>query len=413
MTQKKIAILASGYEIISGRLIDTNSAWVSKFVQELGYEITYFGAADDNSALLKELILFALRFNDIVIMTGGLGPTEDDKTRFVLAEILNTQLEFHEQAKEQMLNYFQKIGRNPSSVPKSNNLQCMLPKGSEYIPNLCGTACGILCQLQGKTIVAMPGVPHEMKSMFSWLKDNKTAVLPRVRSANITKVMTLFGVSEARIGERIAEDMKLNDPTISITAKTGYTQITISSFLESKVLAIFDKFQQLMKDCLISNEGLIPVEVLIDLCKKNQWKLGCIESCTGGLIADAFVSIAGASDVFCSGAVSYSNEAKISLANVKKETLEKYGAVSEEVAREMAYGFASQQKLDICLSTTGVAGPKGGSAEKPVGMVCFGVYINSTTFTFTGQFSGNRQEVRARSTNYVIGQTILKILNLI
>lgn len=410
MNQKRVSILASGDEILTGRLIDTNSAWISKFVQNLGYEISYIGIAGDNTITLQELITFTAKNSDIIMITGGLGPTEDDKTRFVISELSKQKLVFNFVANHSMYQFYKKLGRDITSIPSSNYIQCMIPYDACFIPNLNGTACGIVAKYNESIIIALPGVPHEMKSMLELIATNYSEFLPKVGVPYLTKVMTLFGCSEARMGEMIRSFMEAANPKVGITAKSGYLQISVMGFSEKEVSSCFDQILVTVKEFVISREGLTPPEILLNICRQNKWSLGTIESCTGGLIADAFISIPGSSDVFQAGVISYSNEAKSKFAEVKLQTIEKYGAVSEEVVKEMAEGFGKNNTLDICLSSSGVAGPGGGTPEKPVGTVCLGIYLQGKVSSFTIKFGGNRQEIRNRSVTQVIGLTIQQIL---
>lgn len=409
MKVKKISIIASGDEIITGRLIDTNSAWLSKFVQNLGYEIVYFGIAGDNITTLQNLILFASQSSDIIIISGGLGPTEDDKTRFALANLTHQKLVFNFVANHGMYTFYKKLGRDFSSIPNSNYIQCMIPENSSFIPNLQGTACGIATKLNDTQIIALPGVPHEMKSMMELIVSQYPQFLGKVGDPYLSKVITIFGISEARLGEMIKSFMLVTEPLVGITAKSGYIQISAMGYSESKIQECINQIKFIVKDYLISEEGKTPPEVLIDICRQKKWTIGTIESCTGGLIADAFISIPGSSEVFQCGVVSYSNAAKIKFANVAAMTLEKHGAVSEEIVKEMAVGFAINNKIDICLSSSGVAGPGGGTIEKPVGTVCLGLFITGKTFTYTAKFGGNRQEIRIRSAMHAICLAIQQI----
>lgn len=413
MKTKRISILASGDEILTGRIIDTNSAWVSKFVQNLGYEISYIGIAGDNNETLQNLIAFTALQSDIIIITGGLGPTEDDKTRFVLSNLTNQKLVFNFVANHAMCSFYKKLGRSFATIPSSNYIQCMIPADSSFIPNQNGTACGIVSKLITKEketlIIALPGVPHEMKNMLELLSSDFPNILPQVGTAYISKVMTLFGCSESKLGEMIKPFMLQIKPQVGITAKSGYLQISVMGFSEFEVQNCFSEIVKIVKEFLISMDGKTPPEILLDICRHEKWTIGSIESCTGGLIADAFISIPGSSEVFQSGAVSYSNDAKVQLANVLPQTIEKFGAVSEEVVIEMANGFAIKNKLDICLSSSGVAGPGGGTIEKPVGTVCLGVFFRGQTFSFTVKMGGNRQEIRIRSVMHVIGLAIQQI----
>ncbi len=258
MSKNRISILASGDEIITGRLIDTNSAWVSQFVQKLGYEISYIGTTGDSTQKLLDMIHFVCNHSDVVIITGGLGPTEDDKTRFVLAEITNQKLIFNHIANHSMYEYYKKLNRDFSTIPQSNYVQCMLPMHSIYIPNLQGTACGIACQFNNTHIISLPGVPHEMKSMLELVANKFSQLLPRIGSAFLTKVMTIFGISESRLGEMIQSFMIQNEPIVGVTAKSGYIQISVMGFNESLILETFKKIKDIVKEYLISEEGFTP-----------------------------------------------------------------------------------------------------------------------------------------------------------
>jgi nicotinamide-nucleotide amidase len=327
----------------------------------------------------------------------------------VLANISKTKLVFNFPANQKMYQHYKKLGRDFATIPSSNFIQCMLPENSHFIPNVDGTACGIVSKVNNAQIIALPGVPHEMKSMMETLTNSFSQYLPRIGSPYISKVMTLFGLSESRLGEMIKDFMVGSEPIVGITAKTGYLQISVMGFSEIIVEKTFMQIANIAHEFVLSLENKTPPEILIDICRNNNWSIGAIESCTGGLISDAFVSIPGASDVFQAGAVSYSNEAKTRLANVSPQMIAKFGAVSEEVVGEMAIGFAVKNNLSICLSSSGVAGPDGGTVEKPVGFVCLGLYFLGDFHAFTSKFGGNRQNIRARSVIQIIGLTIQTI----
>ncbi|PCJ59780.1 MAG: hypothetical protein COA79_10270 [Planctomycetota bacterium] len=408
MNKKTIGIIASGDEILSGRLVDTNSPWISNYFLQYGYQVKLIASAGDNIENLISLIEYSTKVlkNDVTILTGGLGPTIDDKTRYAISKILNKKLIFNFSANQLYHKLMMDRGVKPGKVSDVKNIQCMLPETTICIPNYFGTACGIKAIINEKVLFALPGVPSEMKKMVEVLVQDNPKDFDIFGDQIYTELITLTNISESRLGEFIGKYMDGEIVTVGITAKLGYIHVSFSSKDHKSLLICKDEVISLVQDYTLDVKGRKPAEKLLELCREKGINMGSVESCTGGLVSSAMVELNGASEVFLAGATTYSNESKMTLAKVSENNLKDKGAVSEEVAEEMARGFAEKNKLELCLSTTGVAGPTGGTLEKPVGLVCMSVYYKGNSYNYSKVFNGDRTEVRKRATSHVLCQAI-------
>ncbi len=378
MKEIKIAeILCVGTELLLGDIVNTNAAHLSRELAALGISVYHQTVVGDNPERLKAAFSLALSRSDVVIVTGGLGPTCDDLTRETAAELMGRELIFHPEILDEIRGYFGSTGRK---MPENNRRQAMVPEGAEVLHNDCGTAPGLwLEDGQGRAIAMMPGVPHEMVDMFE--KQVKPRLKARRHAAIFSRNIHLFG-----IGESAAEEMlrpmidAAQNPTIAPYAKEGEVRFRVTALAETEdeAAALCDKT---VADIAATEIGqyIYGVDVkslenaLVAQLKEKGLTVAFAESCTGGMIARRVVDIPGCSAVFAGGAVTYANEAKIKMLGVKPETLDAHGAVSAETATEMARGIRQTLDADIGVSVTGIAGPDGGTPEKPVGTVYIGV----------------------------------------
>lgn len=391
---KTAEILCVGTELLLGDIINTNAAYLARELAGLGISVYRQTVVGDNPERLSNAFSDAVMRADVVLVTGGLGPTCDDLTRETAAAHFGRKLIFHQKIADEMLDYFTHTGRN---MPENNLRQAMVPEGADILYNSCGTAPGLWLENEdGKAVIMMPGVPSEMYEMFE--KQVKPRLLSRRSSVLASRNIHLFGIGESA-AEAILKPMMDSgvNPTVAPYAKDGEVRIRITamSSTEEKALELCDAVIEKIKATEVGkfiygiDVGSLENALVLSL-RKFKKTVACAESCTGGLIAKRIVDISGCSEAFLGGAVTYSNSAKTKMINVSKETLELYGAVSEQTAVEMARGIRIALGSDIGISTTGIAGPGGGTEEKPVGTVYVGVSSRNGDRAFRLNLSPHR-----------------------
>lgn len=395
----KCEILSVGTEILLGDILNTNSRYLSNELANLGIDVYYHQVVGDNRERILNALKEAFSRSDIIITTGGLGPTKDDMTKELVAEFLGMDMYLHEESLKKIEDYFKKMGRIPV---KSNEKQAYFPKEAIILENNNGTAPGAIFEKDGKAIIVLPGPPKEMEPMFN---ESVRKYLESLTGYTIvSEVLRVFGIGESEAENKL-QDLIDNgkNPTIAPYAKEGEVtfRITAKGKDEEQARKLIKPLKEEVYNRLgnlIYNTGDVSIQETVGemLVNKNM-TIGVSESCTGGLVSAKLIEYPGISSVFLEGAVTYSNEAKMRTLNVKKDTLEKFGAVSEETAREMAEGIAKRCGSRIGVSTTGIAGPGGGTEEKPVGLVYIGVYIDGETKVERHVFSGNRSAVRNKA----------------
>ena len=394
-------IISVGTEILLGDIVNTNTQFLAKELASIGIEVYRQEVIGDNEDRLLGILEEALKRSDMVITTGGLGPTKDDLTKETACKFFNMDLELHEKSLKELEEYFSRMGRK---IVESNYKQVYFPKEAIVLPNPNGTAPGAILEKNNKYIVILPGPPKEMKPMY--LNHVRPYLIKKGDGIIESKVVRVLGIGESMAAEKLKEFIENGvNPTVAPYAKEENVifRITAKAEREEEALKLIEPVKNKVKEILgedVYGEGEDTTieRVVGDLLIKNKLKISTAESCTGGMIASRLVSISGISNAFLEGAVTYSNEAKVRTLNVKEETLKKYGAVSEETAREMAEGMAKRTGSDIAVVTTGIAGPGGGTEEKPVGLVYIGLYYKGEVFVYKNVFNGNRQEVRTKAT---------------
>ena len=371
----KTAILTVGTEILFGQIVNTNAAFLSQELQNMGYDVMYHYSVGDNPERLKELIAFAFHDCDLILTTGGLGPTQDDLTKEVIAEAMGDVIVENEECMKALLDNYKKAGR---TMTPNNLKQGYMPSRARVLPNDAGTAPGFALEKDGKLIISMPGPPREMKRMFEL--QVKPILESMQDSVIFYRIIRTFG-----LGESSMETVLLplidgqTDPTIATYAKEGECSLRVASKRATKEEAIeavdrmIEDVNQLIGEYIYSYDDEELVDVVGKMLLDKHITISCAESCTGGLFAAALTDIPGISEVFERGIVTYSNRAKMEELGVKSETLDKFGAVSPETACEMAAGLAEKTGSDLCISVTGIAGPGGGTAEKLVGLAYIGI----------------------------------------
>ncbi|WP_251862108.1 competence/damage-inducible protein A [Clostridium sp. Marseille-Q2269] len=392
----KAEILCVGTELLLGDIVNTNAQYISKELANMGIEVYHHSVIGDNETRLLKELERAFHYCDLVITTGGLGPTKDDLTKETVAKFFKEDLILHEESLKQIekrLSCFNK------SITESNKKQAYFPRHCEILENPNGTAPGFIIEKNNKTAIILPGPPYEMQPMF----ENKVVpYLGKLTNSIIkSKVLRITGLGESDVADLINHIIEnQTNPTVAPYAKRGETTLRITAKADNKeealklIAPVEEKIRNILGNNIYGSGQTLLEEVVANILVKRNLTIATAESCTGGLLAGKLINFPGISSVFLEGAITYSNESKINRLNVKKETLEKYTAVSKEVALEMAEGIAKSAGTNIGISTTGVAGPGGGTYDKPIGLVYIGLYINGETFVKKLNYSGNRQFIR-------------------
>jgi len=386
-------ILSTGDEVLLGDIIDTNSAFLCQGLKDMGIEVQKIMAVGDDIESIANVIEEISLHADICLVTGGLGPTRDDLTALACSRAAGRKLELNQQALASMQSYFAKRG---FVLNKDNEKQAMLPETSRVLINHNGTAPGFYMKINNCLFYFMPGVPSEMKIMFEREIKQVLADEFSLNDDILIERLTVFGLPESRVGSLLKE-FKTKFPRMRLGFRADFPVIEVKIILmnsdkdNKKALSDLAKAKQWAIDQLenkvVSTQGLSIAQELGQLLTKEKKTLAIAESCTGGLISNMVTDVAGSSDYFLFSGITYSNDAKINILNVKKQTIVEYGAVHEKTALEMAQGARLKAGADFAISTTGIAGPGGGTKEKPVGMVCIGLAGPSVLMAKTYQFS--------------------------
>lgn len=396
----KAEIIAIGTEILLGDIVNSNAQYLAQQLATLGIDMYYQQVVGDNESRIIHAFDEAYSRSDIIITTGGLGPTDDDLTKEVAARYFNKELIPDERSIDKIKSYFKFRQRKMTD----NNLkQGLIPQGAIIINNNNGTAPGVIIEENNKIMIILPGPPKEMKPMFE--ETVKAYLQKKSNSILVSKMIKIVGIGESVVAEELKDLMDAQtNPTIAPYAKDVgvLLRITAKADNEKKALELIEPIEkEIIKrlgDNVYATEDIDIEEVVARLLIERKLTISTAESCTGGMIAGTLINYPGISEVFLEGAVTYSNEAKQNRLGVKKETLDKHGAVSEETAREMAIGIAKTSKTDVSIVTTGIAGPEGGTLEKPVGLVYIGVYVKGEVTIQRCIFNGNRSKIRLQAT---------------
>jgi nicotinamide-nucleotide amidase len=398
-----VEIVTIGTEILLGQLLDTNSVHIARALADHGLDVYAKHSVGDNTERLAVMLSDALERADGVVTTGGLGPTVDDLTKDAVATAVGDTLTLHEPSLRALEERFVKFNR---PMTENNRRQAILPSRAHVMPNPNGTAPGFIAlRPDGKFVACMPGVPREMKPMLAdalipWLVERFT-----LRSAIYTKTLHTIGIGESELDRRVEDLFRaLENPKIAMLAHGGRVDVKIMAKAESQSAAdamIAPVAQQLRERIGAGyygdDETSAGGAIIGELVRRGR-TLGVAESVTGGAVADSIVAVAGASRAFLGGIVAYDNAVKQSLLGVRPETLAQFGAVSAETALEMARGARAALNVDFALATTGIAGPDGGSTEKPVGLVWFALVDDAGEVTTQrSTFPGQRADIRDRA----------------
>lgn len=397
-----VELICVGTELLLGNIVNTNAAYLSEKCALLGLSMYHQSVVGDNAERLKESLETALNRSDVVILSGGLGPTQDDLTKETAAEVMGIPLKEDPHSRERIEEYFK--NSQYKVITDNNWKQALVPEGAIVLDNENGTASGIIMEKNGKSVILLPGPPGELIPMFEGkVYDYLNKLQPEIIYSTMVRIC---GLGESFVENEIRDliDNQTN-PTIATYAKIGQVDLRVTAKAASeKEAAKLAKpmLKELVKrfgdHIYTMDEHKSLEEVIVHFLKERSLTLTTAESCTGGMIAARITDVPGASEVFKQGLVTYSNRAKRKLLDVKKTTLKEYGAVSEKTAKEMAKNGAFITGSDACVSVTGTAGPTGGTEEKPVGLVYIGCCYNNKTVVKEFHFKGERQKIREQAT---------------
>lgn len=396
----KAEIIAVGTELLLGDILNTNARFLSQQLSELGIDVFYQSVVGDNSERLKQTVHTAISRSDLTVLSGGLGPTDDDLTKEMVAEYFGLPLIFDQSIADRIHAYLK------GNMPQPNLKQANIPEGATVLENEFGTAPGVLIEKDGKTVVLLPGPPRELEPMF--LNKVKPRLLERTEYTIVSRTLRLFGIGESSVQLKVKDLMENANPTVAPYAKSNETTLRITAKCRSneEATALLDDMEQ--KICARVGEylygyGETPLaEVTTKLLMERALTIATAESCTAGQLAAALTDTPGASAILHEGVVTYSNDAKMKYLGVNPATLDQFGAVSEQTAREMAEGIAREAGSDIGVGITGIAGPDGGTAEKPVGLVYVAVAYNGKTTVKRCMTYGDRAKVRHASVMHAL-----------
>ncbi len=408
-------ILCVGTELLLGNIVNTNAAYLSEALASLGINVYYHCVVGDNPDRLKKALAIALERSDLVITTGGLGPTYDDLTKETIAQYFALPLAVHEASLEHIKTFF---AQHTEKMMANNEKQALMPQGAVVFDNLCGTAPGCAVSKDGKLAIMLPGPPSEMQMMF------EQSVRPYLAKLSdhtlISRTVYLCGIGEATV-ETLLKDMMVQNtnPTIAPYAKGGEVElrITAAAATEAAGLAmiepILSDIRRLLGPYIYGTDvGSRQQAVVNELTARGQ-RIATAESCTGGLISKCLTDIAGSSQVFAGGICAYTNDVKTALLGVQPETLAHYTAVSEQTAREMAEGARRLLHTDYAVATTGIAGPGGGTDEQPIGLVYIAIAGPGETQVEKLQISVGPVTTRETIRNYAAKRALYHLWQMI
>ena len=398
-----VELVTTGSELLLGEISNVDVQYLSQQLNTMGYSVIYHTTVGDNPQRMKQVLETALGRADMVITTGGLGPTQGDMTKIIGAEVTDAPLEFREDVMEGVVAWI-KLRHPERDLTENQRRQAMIPKGADVLNNEAGTAPGTALYKGGKVLIHLPGPPSEMKWVFDhsvkpWLYEHFGS-----QGYIYSSYMRIYDMGEARIEETIMDLVKnQSEPTLAMYARIGYVEIRITAKGETKEAAqnlvepMKEKLAERLGDVIITYDDEPIAAALGRTARKKGLTVSAAESCTGGLVGAYITDIAGSSAYFLGSAGTYQDEIKAKLLGVPEKILQTYTAVSEETAAAMAEGSRTLYGSDVAVSTTGIAGPDGGTDEQPVGLVYFGVAGPQGTVVYKSVFPGDRKEVKERA----------------
>ena len=406
-------VISVGTELLLGQIVDTDAAYLSRLLPQFGIDLHYRVTVGDNEARLADAVRTALARADVVFTIGGLGPTTDDLTKETVAAVVGDEMVLHEQSAERLKAFFAARG---IEMPEANLKQAMIPKRGRILANPLGTAPGAAFETGDKVVIVLPGPPREFTEMVDsqvvgYLRERVGEGAEVIRS----RVLRIAGLGESSIAEMVKDLLGGSNPTVAPLASLGevHLRITAKAASAAEADAMIDEMDVritsiLGKAIFGRDEESLEKVVVATLIERNM-TLATAESCTGGLVGSRITDVSGSSETFLVGFVTYSNQAKKELLGVDEQLLIEYGAVSEQVARAMAEGARRVSGADIAISVTGIAGPTGGTAAKPVGLVWMALAAADDTIAFEHRFSGSRMDIKLRASQAALNMLRMRL----
>ena len=404
-------IISVGTELLLGQIVDTNAAYLSQVLSSLGIDIYYRSTVGDNAARLADTLKTALSRSDVVITIGGLGPTEDDLTKETIADALGDEMVADPVSEAKIRDFFERRGL---PIAESNLKQALSPKHGQVVPNDVGTAPGALFEKDGKIVIALPGPPGEMIPMVDRYVTpilSERAASTSGRSVIKSRVLRVCGIGESAAEIKVKDLLASSNPSLAPYAKGGevHFRVTAKSADEDEaerlIAGLESKVRERLGEFIYGIDEETLETVVVRMLVERGLTLALAESCTGGLVANRITNVPGSSETLMAAIVAYANEAKTKFLGVPEETLRAHGAVSSETAQAMAEGAARNVGTDIALGITGIAGPGGGSDEKPVGLVYIAMRTPSGVEVTRNMYGGSREDIKMRAS-----QTALNML---
>ena len=392
-----VELISVGTELLLGNIINTNAAYLAEHCALLGLSCYHQSVVGDNEERLEEELRRALSRSDIVILSGGLGPTKDDLTKEVTARVFGWELKEDAHTRARIQEYFERNRRR--KITSNNWKQALVPEGATVVDNHNGTAPGLILEKDGKTAVLLPGPPNELRPMFE--RDIAPYLNKREPEGIYSRMIKICGMGESQVESQITDLMDRENPTLAPYAKTGEVHLRVTAKAgdeeqaETLIRPVEEELYQRFGKLIYTDQEEVTLEAaVVSLLEERGMMLTTAESCTGGLLAGRIMNVPGASNVYQEGHITYSNEAKEKILGVKYGTLATYGAVSPQTAAEMAAGAAAAAGAPAALSVTGIAGPGGGTREKPVGLVYIGCQVDGRVRVEEYHFTGSREKNR-------------------
>ncbi|MFI3202153.1 MAG: competence/damage-inducible protein A [Eubacteriales bacterium] len=393
-------VISVGTELLLGMIVNTNASYLAEQCAKYGYRMYHQSVVGDNEQRLEAALVTALERSDVILLSGGLGPTQDDMTKETVAKVCKEELVMHEPSKKAIQTYFNKRGLQ---LTDNNWKQALILKGCTVLDNDNGTAPGLIVEYIGKKIILLPGPPHELIAMF----EGKVAPYLQELQEEVfyTKTVKVCGIGESQL-ETMIEDLidTQTNPTIATYAKLSEVHVRVTANARDKKTAkllvkpVVKELEKRLGNRIYSKKDQVTIEeVIVNILQKRSYTIATAESCTGGMLANRIIQVPGVSSVYKQGYITYADDSKSELLGVKKKLLKEYGAVSEPVAKAMAKGACKYAQTNVAISITGIAGPDGGTRKKPVGLVYIACCINERVWVKSYQFSGNRKKIRESS----------------
>jgi len=407
-------ILAVGTELLMGQIVNTNAQYITKRLNDLGVNVYYHSVVGDNPIRLKECLKLALNRCDVVITTGGLGPTRDDITKETIAEIMGLKLVRHEETFRNIKCFFERVDRR---MMVNNEKQADIPEGCIIIPNHNGTAPGCIIEKDGKTVIMLPGPPKEMIPMF---EETVSPYFEKKTGQVIgSRMLKVFGIGESEMEMKILDLVEnQSNPTIAPYVNMGEVVIRVTARSKNydeamkMIEPVIEKIKERLGSNLYACNGETLEEIVVQLLIERNISISTAESCTGGMLASKLVNVPGVSKVFTNGFITYSNQSKTDILGVSPDTINKFGAVSKETAVEMVKGLIKKTNTRAGIAITGIAGPDGGTPEKPVGTVWIAVMLDGEIEAAIFKQNGDRERVRHMACLNALNMLRKKILGI-